>query len=440
VADAASDQVLVFNAKQLSVSPLRSFGGGGELPGQLSQPRGLALWHAGDLGPGALAVEAGVDGLEEGSLEKPTGAARAQPLLLVAEYHNNRVSVFGSLDGTLRRTLGDVETVGGALPLRHPFDVVHAHGLLIVSEYEDKRLVCFRADAECMPLQILTPPHCGRLGGLTTDGDWIIAVDASRSKLHYFFVAAPPGSADEQGGPDAAVRGGGHASDQLQRRGESGHGDAIGTGNIVATPPSPSSPATSLRQRLLEDLKRMKGDADTPAGSSSSSSSSVAGGSGSCEPPAETAVHRATSAVAAAMAAREEAARRFSGVATSSVGAGASWVNADPQARMLRPTLAVVRERFRAGHVVSAAELDAMSEEQAHDALVDKAEVSLLRERRNADGDGSLTKEEMQRIEAADTEKARIAVLAQKLAASLASIDTSRSSGFDPFGRYSGRR
>ena len=81
-----------------------------------------------------------------------------------------------------------------------------------------------------------------------------------------------------------------------------------------------------------------------------------------------------------------------------------------------------------------------MSEEQAHDALVDKAEVSLLRERRNADGDGSLTKEELQRIEAADTEKARIAVLAQKLAASLASIDTSRSSGFDPFGRYSGRR
>ena len=116
--------------------------------------------------------------------------------------------------------------------------------------------------------------------------------------------------------------------------------------------------------------------------------SSSAGGSGSGDAPAETAVHRATSAVAAAMAAREEAARRFSGVATSSVGAGASWVNADPQARMLRPTLAVVRERFRAGHVVSAAELDAMSEEQAHDALVDKAEVSLLRERRNADGDG----------------------------------------------------
>ena len=194
VADAASDQVLVFDAKQLSASPLRSFGGGGELPGQLSQPRGLALWHAGDLGPGPLAVEAGVDDPEEGSLEEPTGAARAQPLLLVAEYHNNRVSVFGSLDGTFRRTLGDVETIGGALPLRHPFDVVHAHGLLIVSEYEDKRLVCFRADAECMPLQVLTPPHCGRLGGLTTDGDWIIAVDASRSRLHYFFVAAPPGS------------------------------------------------------------------------------------------------------------------------------------------------------------------------------------------------------------------------------------------------------
>ena len=33
---------------------------------------------------------------------------------------------------------GAVETIGGALPLRHPFDVLHAHALLLVSEYESK--------------------------------------------------------------------------------------------------------------------------------------------------------------------------------------------------------------------------------------------------------------------------------------------------------------
>ena len=125
--------------------------------------------------------------------------------------------------------------------------MVHAHGLLLVSEYEDKRLVCFRADAECMPLQVLTPPHCGRLGGLIADGDWIIAVDASRSRFHYFFVA-PRTADDEQG-----------AADAQPPRGE----------GPPSSPSSPSSPATSLRQRLLADLQRMNGDAAAPAGNSS---------------------------------------------------------------------------------------------------------------------------------------------------------------------------
>ena len=119
-------------------------------------------------------------------------------------------------------------------------------------------------------------------------------------------------------------------------------------------------------------------------------------------------------------------------------GKPAQWINADPQARMLRPTLDVVRERFRAGHVVSEAELDAMSEEQAHQAIVDKAEVNLLRERRDAGGDVCLTPQELARIEREDKEKLRIAELAQKLAASLGSMDTSR--GADPFGLHTADR
>ena len=61
-----------------------------------------------------------------------------------------------------------------------------------------------------------------------------------------------------------------------------------------------------------------------------------------------------------------------------------------------------------------------------------------MRERREQGGDECLTAEERMRIERSDAEQARIAVLAQKLAASLASMDTSR--GFDPFGRHTGDR
>ena len=46
---------------------------------------------------------------------------------------------------------------------------------------------------------------------------------------------------------------------------------------------------------------------------------------------------------------------------------------------MLRPTLAMSRERFKQGMVVSEAELDAMSEENAINALIDKDEVDALR-------------------------------------------------------------
>ena len=49
-----------------------------------------------------------------------------------------QVSVFGAAEGEgeLMMTFGDVASPGGALPLRHPYDVLHAHGLLLVSEYD----------------------------------------------------------------------------------------------------------------------------------------------------------------------------------------------------------------------------------------------------------------------------------------------------------------
>ena len=60
-----------------------------------------------------------------------------QTLLLVCEFSNRRVSIF-DLDGTLVRTFGDVASPGGALPLRKPFGVLHAHGMHLVSEHEGR--------------------------------------------------------------------------------------------------------------------------------------------------------------------------------------------------------------------------------------------------------------------------------------------------------------
>ena len=158
-------------------------------------------------------------------------------------------------------------------------------------------------------------------------------------------------------------------------------------------------------------------------------------------PPPHSAVRdskarKTTIALAAARAARDEIAD-----IPTSIGSAAGRHNPcalrDPHALLLRPTLAVVRERFKQGYVVSEAELDAMSEENALHAAVDKLEVTQLRERRE-EGDESLTAADVDRIEKADAEKARILALATKMAASWGVKEQGETS-FDPFGRSGGK-
>ena len=158
VADANNERILVLNGRDLSTS-VRTFGTKGRAEGQLETPRGLAV-----------------------DLDRQE--------LIVAELGNSRCSVF-SVDGEFLRTLGDVPNSDMSLPLRQPYGVLAAHGVLLVSEYDGRRLCVFSREADNAPLQILSPRGAGALGGLAFDGDWIYALDAEKGAIFSFTVAKP---------------------------------------------------------------------------------------------------------------------------------------------------------------------------------------------------------------------------------------------------------
>lgn len=135
VADANHERVLVLNASDLRISVRSPFGSKGSAPGQLDRPRGLAILRH----------------------PKPDAAHPVQIEVVVAELGNHRCSVF-STSGEFRRTFGDVPTPCGAMPLRQPYGVLAANGVLLVSEFHGRRLCVFGADAEHAPLQVLASP------------------------------------------------------------------------------------------------------------------------------------------------------------------------------------------------------------------------------------------------------------------------------------------
>ena len=158
VCDANNDRVLVLHAKRLDLPPVRCFGSTGSEMGQLDRPRALTL-----LG-------------QEGS--KRDGGEE----IVVAEFGNNRCSVWSAAGRCLR-------TFGEDLPLCQPFGVLNAHGVLLVSEMEGRRLCVFHRDGA--PLQTLSPRLCGGLGGLAADADWIYCLDAQKGHLLAFTTRAP---------------------------------------------------------------------------------------------------------------------------------------------------------------------------------------------------------------------------------------------------------
>lgn len=391
VVDANRERVAVLLADELSMPAVRSFGEPGTLPGQLGAPRGIALWYAhvetavasssassSSSSSSAASASSSSTTTPSASRPAPSGAG-ATPRVLVAELSNNRVSVF-ELDGSVRGTFGDLPTAGGALPLRRPFAVLHAHGRLLVSETEGKRLVCFSDDGEFAPLQVLAPPHCGGLNGLLADGRFILATDTQRGRVHCF---AAPKQQQKEGGER---REGGQARAARVR-----------------------SPTATLRGSLLDDLKRMgrtsNGAVAAPALVLPSSSSSAAGrGLGS-----QTTINSEGSAGAVHGTGTGAGGGAGGGVTR----APSEWRNpAGPIAHFLRPSIAKIREKFLEGHVISEAELDEIGEENAAIATAKKAEVERLRAKR-ADGH-VLSADEGRTIEEADAEKARIAEIAER--------------------------
>ncbi len=161
VADANNDRVLAFDSRDLRLHKGVEMGGKGEAPGLLDRPRGLT------------AIEQGTQ-------------------LVVADMGNNRCNVYSTCDGSYVRSFGDVPSArGDALPLRQPFGLVSvdAGAMVVVSEYEGRRVLVFASDGS--PLQVLAPAGIGALGGMVCDGSWVYALDAEKGKLLAFTSTTP---------------------------------------------------------------------------------------------------------------------------------------------------------------------------------------------------------------------------------------------------------
>ena len=395
IADANNDRIVVLSARQLQAPPVLTFGSSGSEKGELSAPRGIALWHSSSSTQAAGGPRSRRSSKEEPQPQQTPAAASsssdaAAPLLLVTEYNNNRVSIF-SLDGTFKRSFGDEVNTSGSLPLRKPYGVLHAHDLLLVTEFGGKRLIAFSAtDGNYTPLQILQPPQCGALCGLACLGPFVLACDANRGRMHCFAAATALLGAAYHGNQ---TTGGVQSAAQRRYYGES-----------ASSCVSPSR----LRRRISGDLKRAEEEEDNPPSPTTSiASSSLASSSSSSYAAAATSPSTPRSSVFGPL-----------GGGDSTTQVVMENFSRDALGRFFRPTLADVRQRFKEGHMVTEAELDAISEENALRRSEEKAELRRLRDRRASDDPNvsKLTSDEEERLSKEDAETERIAKIAESLA------------------------
>lgn len=160
VADANNDRVLALDSRDLRQRRLE-IGSAGTLPGQLDRPRGIATLQGGEQ-------------------------------IAVADMGNARINVYATHDGSYLRCFGDAASHGETLPLRQPYGVLALDqgASILVSEYEGRRLVLFAVDGT--PLQVLSPPGVGALGGLVADGErWIYALDAEKGRVLALTTTTP---------------------------------------------------------------------------------------------------------------------------------------------------------------------------------------------------------------------------------------------------------
>ena len=103
-----------------------------------------------------------------GQFSTPSGVTVHKDRLYVAEYSNNRISVF-QLDGQFCCIIGSGQ-------LRNPYDVtVSGNGHLLVTNYKSNCITCFTLDGTCVGRfdkgQLSYPI------GLTTERAWFCSCD-----------------------------------------------------------------------------------------------------------------------------------------------------------------------------------------------------------------------------------------------------------------------
>ena len=101
--------------------------------------------------------------------------------LVVCDVSNNRLQCF-TLEGRYTRAIGRRGMAPGCFTL--PTGVAATGGLLLVAEKWRIQVLT----AEGVPLQVVTPPVCGSLQGLSCRGTRVLVADSEVRQVHEFEV------------------------------------------------------------------------------------------------------------------------------------------------------------------------------------------------------------------------------------------------------------
>lgn len=188
-------------------------GGFGTAPGQLCDPRGIALAPAtGDAPPqlfvadtanhricvfgldGAFVRTLGRRGHGAGELHTPRGLAVDAQHVYVADTRNHRIAVFAR-DGAFVRNLGSFggasgKADGDALLLRFPADVaLDVDGRLYIADQDNHRIVVSDANGKVLARWGSFGPHPGQLAspsGVEVRGERVYVADRDNHRIAVF--------------------------------------------------------------------------------------------------------------------------------------------------------------------------------------------------------------------------------------------------------------
>jgi len=123
--------------------------------------------------------------VDEGDLDQPCGVAVHGGSVYVADTWNHRISVFALDSGAFLRSFGTRGS--GAGQMNYPMGIEIAAGRLYVAEHTGKRLQVLTLEGD--PIVELSSPSGGWLYGVSVGGERLWLTDSAEHRVHLLELA-----------------------------------------------------------------------------------------------------------------------------------------------------------------------------------------------------------------------------------------------------------